>query len=82
MRRNVSPALSRLPEAVLHIAFGFTAAKALFSAVELGLFDELDNGAATADEIRERLALRPRAVREFLHTFVHLRLLERADGLF
>jgi hypothetical protein len=70
------------PDAILQIAFGFAASKALFSAVELGLFTELDQGAATAGEIQEKLGLHPRAIRDFLDTLVSLGLLERADGLY
>src|SRR4051812_21444070 len=70
------------PDAILQIAFGFAASKVLFSAVETGVFDELDKGAATAGELQERLGLHPRAIRDFLDTLVSMRLLERAVGLY
>src|SRR5881227_2041899 len=70
------------PDAILQIAFGFAASKTLFSAIELGLFTELDKGAATAGEIQERLGLHPRAIRDFLDTLVSMRLVERTDGLY
>jgi hypothetical protein len=72
------------PDAILQIAFGFAASKTLFSAIELGLFTELDEGAATAGEIQERHGLHPRSVRDFLDALVSMQLLERtdADGLY
>lgn len=76
------PQESVSPDAIMQIAFGFSASKTLFSAIELGLFTELDKGAATAGEIQERLGLHPRAVRDFLDTLVSMKLLDRAEGLY
>lgn len=52
----------------------------MFSAVELGVFGELAKGPASADELRERLGLHPRSVRDFLDTLVSLHILDREDG--
>lgn len=70
------------PDAILQIAFGFAASKTLFSAIELGLFTELDKGAAAEAEIQERLGLHPRSARDFLDALVSMGLLERTDGLY
>ncbi|MGK5550299.1 methyltransferase [Actinomadura kijaniata] len=54
-------------------------AKALQSAVELGLFELLAEGPADVEEIRARLDIKHRRVRDFLDALVGLELLER-DG--
>lgn len=69
-------------DAILQIAFGFAASKTLFSAVELGLFTELHNGAATVEELQQRVGLHPRSARDFLDALVSMQLLERTDGLY
>jgi len=84
---SAAPAIIRqqetvTPDAILQIAFGFAASKVLFSAVETGVFDQLDEGAATVGELQERLGLHPRAIRDFLDALVSMRLLERAVGLY
>src|SRR5919205_188462 len=67
------------PDAILQLGLGFWASKTLLSAVELGVFSELADGALTGDEIRNRLGLHPRGYRDFLDALVALRLLTR-DG--
>ncbi|AQG98491.1 methyltransferase [Burkholderia sp. KK1] len=68
------------PQRVLQIGMGFWAAKALLSAVELGVFTELANGPRSADELAQALELHPRAKLDFLDTLVALDLLTREDG--
>ena len=46
---------------------GTMVTKAVLTAVELGLFSLLSEGAATAAEIRERLGLHPRGAKNFLN---------------
>ena len=70
------------PDAIMQIAFGFAASKTLFSAVELGLFTELEKSPATAPEIQRTLGLHGRGVRDFLDALVSMQLLERTDGLY
>jgi hypothetical protein len=65
---------------IMRIAFGFAAAKTLFSAVELGVFRELAGGPASVEELRERLGLHPRSARDFLDTLVSLHILDRENG--
>jgi hypothetical protein len=65
------------PEEILQLGLGFWASKTLLSAVELGLFSELADGALTGDEIGERLGLHPRGRRDFLDALVALGMLTR-----
>lgn len=69
------------PSHIMQIGMGFFASKALLSAVELGLFTELEGEPQTASQIAARLGLHPRAVPDFPDALVALGLLERAgDG--
>jgi O-methyltransferase domain/Dimerisation domain len=71
------------PDHIMRLGLGFWASKTLLSAVELGLFTELARGAMTAEAVRERLNLHPRAVRDFLDALVSLGMLERdGEGLY
>jgi hypothetical protein len=67
------------PERILQLGLAFWGSKTLLSAVELAVFSELANGPLTAAEIGERLALHPRARRDFLDALVALHMLDR-DG--
>ncbi|GLW74460.1 O-methyltransferase [Kitasatospora phosalacinea] len=58
----------------------YTQAKVLHSAVELGLFEALASGPATADALCQRLGLHPRLAPDFLGALVGLDLLEYRDG--
>jgi hypothetical protein len=68
------------PEAIMQLGLGFWGSKTLLSAIELGLFTELARGPLTADDVRERLGLHPRGVRDFLDALVALGMLRREDG--
>jgi hypothetical protein len=68
------------PEPILQLGLGFLASKTMLSAIDLDLFTELAQGPLTADQIRERLGLHPRSVRDFLDALVSLNILEREDG--
>jgi 2-polyprenyl-3-methyl-5-hydroxy-6-metoxy-1,4-benzoquinol methylase len=68
---------SASPEPILQLGLAFWGSKTLLSAVELGLFTELANGALTADEIGERLGLHTRGRRDFLDALVALGMLDR-----
>jgi predicted O-methyltransferase YrrM len=72
-----APALD--PSHIMQVGMGFWPSKAVLSAVELGLFTELSDGAMTGEEVGERLGLHPRAIYDFLDTLVALRFLDR-DG--
>jgi hypothetical protein len=45
------------PEPILKIATGFMAAKFLFAANEIGLFEALASGPASLEEIADRIAV-------------------------
>lgn len=66
----------------MQLGLGFMAAKTLLSAVELGLFTLLEQGALSAQQLAERLALHPRAVPDFPDTLVALKLLQREGELY
>jgi hypothetical protein len=67
------------PSHIMQVGVGFWASKTLLSAVELELFTQLGTEDLTGEQIRERLALHPRATFDFLDTLVALGFLER-DG--
>jgi hypothetical protein len=69
------------PDHIFEIGFGFGAAKALLSAVELGLFTRLAQGPEDLKSLTVALGLHPRAAADFFDVLVALRLLERTpDG--
>jgi hypothetical protein len=65
------------PEHIMQVGLGFWSAKALLSAVELGLFTELAKGPRDGQELATHLGLHARSWRDFLDTLVALGLLER-----
>src|SRR5262245_15693298 len=70
------------PDAIMQLGFGYWGSKTLLSAVELGLFTELAKGPLVLDEIRARLNLHERSVRDFLDALVALRMLQREQGTY
>jgi hypothetical protein len=58
----------------------YTQSCVLHSAVQVGLFELLDTGASTEQEICEDLGLAPRLVGDFLDALVGLGVLVRSDG--
>jgi SAM-dependent methyltransferase len=67
------------PEPIVRIALGFMAAKHLFAASELGLFEALAGSPATVDALAARIGLTRRTARISADAMVALGLLER-DG--
>jgi hypothetical protein len=67
------------PDRLMQLGLGFWGAKALLSAVEMGLFTELVGGPLAAEPLRERLGLHPRSARDFFDALVALGALRR-DG--
>jgi hypothetical protein len=67
------------PEPIMRLASGFMAAKHLFAASELGLFEALADSPATLDGLAARTGLTRRAARISADAMVALGLLER-DG--
>ena len=67
------------PEPIMRIAMGFMAAKHLFVAGAIGIFEKLAAGAATADELAGRCSVPFRTLRISADAMLSLGLLER-DG--
>jgi len=65
------------PEPIIGLASGFMAAKHLFAASELGLFEALDEAPTTIDGLAARTGLTRRAARISADAMVALGLLER-----
>jgi hypothetical protein len=70
----------RGPERILRLGTSFWASRALLSAVELGVFTELAQGALDAPTLAARLGLHARGARDFLDALVALGLLRKKDG--
>lgn len=70
------------PEPIMRVATGFMAAKHLFAANELGLFESLAESPATLDALAARTGLTRRAARISADAMVALGLLEREDDLY
>jgi len=70
------------PGKIIELSMAFCAAKVLFTAVDLELFDRLAERSMTAKAIGVKLGLSGRAVPEFLEALVRLDLLERRDGTY
>jgi acetylserotonin O-methyltransferase len=70
------------PAPVLQALDGFRRSKALFAALELGIFERLARGPARADALSAELALHPDAAERLLDACVGMGLLGRRDGLY
>ena len=70
------------PAPVLNALDGFRRSKAMFAALELGVFERLARSAARADEIARELQLNPDAAERLLDACVGLGLLEKKDGIY
>ena len=65
------------PDPIMRIALGFMAAKHLFVASEIGLFEKLASGPATLDELAAKCGIPRRTLRISADAMVSLGLLER-----
>src|SRR6185312_10801629 len=70
------------PEPIMRLASGFMAAKHLFAANELGIFEALADSTATIDALANRTGLTRRAARISADAMVALGLLERNGGTY
>ena len=69
------------PDAIMQLGMGFWASKTLLSAVEFGLFSELErSGPLDGEALRERLGLHARSAHDFFDALVALGMLERDGG--
>jgi SAM-dependent methyltransferase len=76
------PATEPSPAAIMQLASGFMAAKHLFAANQLGLFEALADSPATLDALAARTGLTRRAARISADAMVALGLLEVEDGTY
>lgn len=65
------------PDRIQGMLAGFRMSKTLFTGVELGLFDELAKGQASAEVLAYRLRLHPAALERLLNALVAMGMLER-----
>lgn len=70
------------PAGIIRLANSFCDAKALLTAVELGLFTTLRDGPASEEQIRQNLGLHGRGLNDWLNLLVELDLLDKEDGLY
>ena len=75
--QTAAPATPVTPEPIMRLASGFMAAKFLFAANELGLFEALADSPTTIDGLAARTGLTRRAARISADAMVALGLLER-----
>lgn len=64
-------------EDILQLGYAFRGAKALMSAVELGVFTALGDGPVDSEALRGRLGIAERGARDFFDALVALGLLQR-----
>ena len=76
------PSSSASPEPILRLASGFMAAKHLFAANELGLFEALADSPTTIDGLAARTGLTRRAARISADAMVALGMLEREGDVY
>lgn len=70
------------PAPVLESLEGFRRSKAMFAALELGVFERLAQGAATAGDLAKELKLHPDAAERLLDACVGSGLLGKRDGVY
>jgi ubiquinone/menaquinone biosynthesis C-methylase UbiE len=70
------------PHEIIKVATAFWTSKVVLSAVELGVFAEVAENPATADELCASLSLKGRGARDFFDILVSVGLLEREDGVY
>jgi phospholipid N-methyltransferase len=68
------------PDQIFHVACGFMAAKHLFMANAVGVFEKLADGPATLDELANRVGVPDRTTRIIADSMVALGFLEKENG--
>jgi SAM-dependent methyltransferase len=76
------PPTTVTPAPIMELAAGFMAAKHLFAASELGVFEALADSPATLDALADRTGLTPRAARISADAMVALGMLECTGGTY
>lgn len=77
MTASDAPALT--PARIMEVGMAFWPARTLLTAIKLGVFTELGNGAKAGEELRKSLRLHERSTPDFFDTLVALKFLDR-DG--
>ena len=67
------------PDRIVELGKAFRASKALFSAVELGVFSTLASGSRDLESLRTEIGISERGARDFFDSLVALKLLERDE---
>ena len=80
--QSVAVPAALTPEGILQLGLGFWGSKTLLSAVELGVFTHLAQGALSGKALIERLGLNGRGAHDFLDALVALGMLERGGGAY
>jgi acetylserotonin N-methyltransferase len=70
------------PEPVLELSEAFRRSKTMFSALSMGVFDHLNEGPATAQEVAQRLNAKPDATGRLLDACAALGLVRKQDGIY
>ncbi|MBM3945983.1 MAG: methyltransferase domain-containing protein [SAR202 cluster bacterium] len=70
------------PDRIRQMMSGFWVSRTLFSGVELGLFNELARGRASAEVLAYRLKLNPRALERLMNALVSLGLMQKQGNRF
>lgn len=70
------------PQPILELGHAFWGAKALLSAVELGVFTTLAKGPLDGERLATELGVHPRGAQDFLDSLVALGMLDRRNGTY
>ena len=76
----VEPSVLIGPDRIWALGNAFRGAKTLLSAVELGVFTELAQGALDFDELRSKIDIAERGARDFFDALVALGVLDRDEN--
>ncbi|MGD9850771.1 MAG: methyltransferase [Nitrospirales bacterium] len=70
------------PDPIMQLGMAFWGAKALLSAVELGVFSELAKRPQDRETLQQQVGLHSRSARDFFDALVALGMLDRQNGLY
>jgi hypothetical protein len=85
--QSVTPATQQMTPVeatrrLFEMGLAYVYSQALFSAIDLGLFDALSRGAATPDELARTLNIHPEGCRRLLVALRQLGLVDSASPLY
>ena len=82
MQLGVAVSMPVSPRNIQGMLTAFWMSKTLFTGVELGVFDELAKGPASAEVLAYRLRLHPGALERLMNALVALELIQKENGRF